>query len=45
MSNKVISFILFGLGIIDILTGKSIESSIFLSTGWLVLALENLKYE
>jgi hypothetical protein len=45
MSNSAISMVLFALGIIDLLIGKSIESSIFLSSGWLVLALENLKHE
>jgi len=45
MSNSVISIILFTLGIIDLLIGKSVESSIFLSVGWLVIALENLRHD
>ena len=45
MSNSVISIILFILGIIDLLIGKSVESSIFLSVGWLVIALENLRHD
>lgn len=41
MSNGVITFILFSLSVVMALLGKSIESSLYLCTGWVIYAMGN----
>jgi hypothetical protein len=41
MSNGLITFFMFCLSIIMMLNGKSIESAMYLCTGWLIYAMGN----
>lgn len=41
MSNGIITFLLFSLSIIMMLNGKSVESAMYMCTGWIIYAMGN----